>query len=259
MLGFWQEAVADRAILALSQAFTQTALVIRDGVRHEIPAEAVVPGDHHPSQRRRTRRRPTDGSSTAASLEVDESALTGESFPVAKETASVAAATPLADRTSMVYAGTAMTRGSARALVCATGPTHRARRDRDPYGDAQGADNAAMTRRLARLARQMVALGIAITVVLGARDPRCEAATRDEAFLTAVAVAVAAVPEGLAATVTAALAFGARAMARRGAIVRRLAAIETIGETTVICTDKTGTLTENEIRVPRAATLSGRD
>ena len=246
VLGFWQEAVADRAILALSQAFTQSALVIRDGVEAQIPAEAVVPGDI--IRVSAGERVPADARLfDSTSLDVDESALTGESFPVAKETASVAAATPLADRTSMVYAGTAITRGSALCLVSATGPTTELGAIEILTATAR-APTTPMTRQLARLARQMVVLGIAITVLLGALilarggDP-------DEAFLTAVAVAVAAVPEGLAATVTVALALGARAMASRGAIVRRLAAIETIGETTVICTDKTGTLTENQIRV----------
>jgi Ca2+-transporting ATPase len=178
---------------------------------------------------------------------VDESALTGESLPVSKETAAVPLGTTLAERRSMIYAGTVVTRGRARALVCATGP-------RSEVGTIQQLAAAAkapptpLIRRLARLARHMVVAGVAITVGLAA-VMLARGSDWNDAFLTAVAVAVAAVPEGLAATVTAALALGARAMAGRGAIVRRLAAIETLGETTVICTDKTGTLTENAVRV----------
>jgi Ca2+-transporting ATPase len=253
-LGFWQEAGAERAILALSQAFTKTALVVRDGVAAELPGDLVVPGDLLIV--REGDRVAADARLVEASaVEVDESALTGESLPVEKQVEAVGASTPLAERASMLFAGTAVTRGRGRALVYATG-------SRTEMGSIEvlaaraKAPPTPLTRRLGRLARQMVALGVAITIVLGALI-LLRGGAWDEAFLTSVAVAVAAVPEGLAAIVTAALAFGARAMARRGALVRRLAAIETLGETTVICTDKTGTLTENEIRVAALRTADG--
>jgi Ca2+-transporting ATPase len=246
VLGFWQEAGAERAVRALSQAFTRTALVVRDGVERSIPAEEVVPGDV--AVVGEGDRVPADARVLEArSLEVDESALTGESLPVTKRAEPVAGDAPLAERASMLYAGSGVTRGRGRALVCATGAETELGRIEVLAAGAQPPPTP-LTQRLGRLARQMVVLGVAITLALGgamlARGEPLHAA-----FLTAVAVAVAAVPEGLAATVTAALALGARAMARRGAIVRRLAAIETLGETTVICTDKTGTLTENRIRV----------
>jgi Ca2+-transporting ATPase len=256
MLGFWQEAGAERAILALSQAFTKTALVIRDGVATELPGNDVVPGDVllvHAGDRVAADARVVD----ANAVEVDESALTGESLPVAKQMEAVDPETPLAERASMIFAGTAVTRGSGRALVCGTG-------SRTEMGAIEvlaaraKAPPTPLTRRLARLARQMVALGVTITIVLSALI-LLRGSAWDDAFLTSVAVAVAAVPEGLAAIVTAALAFGARAMAQRGALVRRLAAIETLGETTVICTDKTGTLTENEIRVAALRSAPGVD
>jgi len=255
-IGFWQEAAAERAILALSEAFAPRALVVRDGSEVEISAEEVVPGDLLLV---------SAGDRVAADarlvhttlLEVDESALTGESLPVAKQLEALAAETLLADRTSMVFAGTGVTRGGGRALVCATGP-------RTEVGSIELLAETAkppptpLTLQLGRLARQMVVLAVAITIVLGGAI-LAWGGDWDEAFLTAVAVAVAAVPEGLAATVTAALALGARAMARRGALVRQLRAIETLGETTVICTDKTGTLTENEIRVAGLRPAHGVD
>ena len=254
LLGFWQEAGAERAILALSQAFTKTALVVRDGAVTELPGDDVVPGDLllvRAGDRVAADARLVD----AHALEVDESALTGESLPVAKQVEAVAARTPLAERESMIFAGTAVTQGSAQALVCGTG-TRTEMGAIEVLAARAKAPPTPLTRRLARLARQMVALGITITIVLGALI-LVRGGAWDDAFLTAVAVAVAAVPEGLAAIVTAALAFGARAMAQRGALVRRLAAIETLGETTVICTDKTGTLTENEIRVAALRAAGG--
>ena len=188
---------------------------------------------------------------------MDESALTGESLPVAKQVEAVDVGTPLAERGSMIFAGTAVTQGSAQALVCGTG-TRTEMGAIEVLAARAKAPPTPLTLRLARLARQMVALGITITIVLSALI-LLRGGAWDDAFLTSVAVAVAAVPEGLAAIVTAALAFGARAMAQRGALVRRLAAIETLGETTVICTDKTGTLTENEIRVAALRSAGGVD
>jgi calcium-translocating P-type ATPase len=245
-LGFWQDVSAERAILALSETFTQEAVVIRDGAVAKIAAENVVPGDLlliGEGERIAADGRLVD----EHGLEVDESALTGESLPVTKHDHALPAETPLAERTSMVYAGSAVTRGRARILVCATGAATELGTIEALAATAKPPPTP-LTRRLSRLARQMVIAGVAVTVLLaGAMLVRGEPLL--EAFLVGVAVAVAAVPEGLAATVTAALALGARAMARRGAIVRRLEAIETLGETTVICTDKTGTLTENRISV----------
>ena len=200
---------------------------------------------------------PTRGVVEASSLEVDESALTGESLPVAKQIEPVDVDTPLAERASMIFAGTGVTRGHAEALVCETGPRTQLGEIETLAATAK-APPTPLTLRLGRLARQMVVAGIAITVVLAGLI-LVRGGTWDDAFLTGVAVAVAAVPEGLAAIVTAALALGARAMARRGAIVRRLEAIETLGETTVICTDKTGTLTENQIRVAALRPADGID
>ena len=256
LLGFWQEVSAERAVRSLSQSFTQTAHVVRSGREVAVDADAVVPGDLLVVG---------EGDRVAAdarlvsaqALEVDESALTGESLPVAKHALAVAAATPLAERTSMLYAGSAATRGRGHALVCATGALTQ-------LGDIERLTAAArppttpLELRLGRLARQMVVLGVALTLTLaGLLLWRGEPA--HEAFLLGVAVAVAAVPEGLAATVTAALALGGRAMARRGAIVRRLEAIETLGETTVICSDKTGTLTQNLIHVAALHPAPGFD
>jgi Ca2+-transporting ATPase len=256
VLGFWQEMSAEQAVRSLSLALSPTARVLRSGRERAVDAESVVPGDLLVIG---------EGDRVAAdarlvsayALEVDEAALTGESLPVAKHPLAVAAETPLAERSSMVYAGTAVTRGRAHALVCSTGGSTQ-------LGDIERLTATArppatpLERRLARLARQMVVLGVLVTVTLaGLLILRGEAV--HEAFLLGVAVAVAAVPEGLAATVTAALALGGRAMASRGAIVRRLEAIETLGETTVICSDKTGTLTQNRIRVAALRPADGFD
>jgi Ca2+-transporting ATPase len=246
VLGFWQEAGAERAILALSTAFSQSALVVRDGAEAEIDAAEVVPGDVLLVQA--GDRVAADARIVATNgLDVDESALTGESLPAAKTARPVPEQAPLAERASMLYAGTGVTRGAARAVVTDTGSRTELGRI-ETLAAAAKAPTTPLTRRLGALAQQMVVVGVAVTLVLGAIIVVRGGAWND-AFLTSVAVAVAAVPEGLAATVTAALALGARAMAKRGAIVRRLSAIETLGETTEICTDKTGTLTQNEIRV----------
>ena len=151
----------------------------------------------------------------------------------------------------------AVTRGRGHVLVSATGPETEIGQIETLAAGAK-APPTPLARRLGRLARQMVVAGVVITVLLSAAM-LMRGEPLHEAFLVGVAVAVAAVPEGLAAIVTAALALGARAMARRGAIVRRLEAIETLGETSVICTDKTGTLTENSIRLAAMRPAAGVD
>ncbi len=256
VLGFWQEAIAERAILALSQAFTQSAIVVRGGLVTEISAEQVVPGDLLLV---------TEGERVAADarvleargLELDESALTGESLPIAKQLEPVEPSTPLAERSSMLYAGSGVSRGHGQALVCATGAATELGAIEALAASAKPPPTP-LNRRLARLTRQMVVIGIVLTIALGGAM-LLQGEPLHSAFLVGVAVAVAAVPEGLAATVTASLALGARALARRGAIVRRLDAVETLGEMTVVCTDKTGTLTENQIRVAALRPARGAD
>jgi calcium-translocating P-type ATPase len=254
-LGFVQEAKAERALRALREQAVTRASVIRGGREWTLASAALVPGDL--VTLREGDRVPADGRLVRAEgLETDESALTGESLPVGKDVAPASADAPLAERWSMVYAGTGVTRGRGAALLTATGSqtelgrvvslSERTKRPATP-----------LERRLGSLARVLVVTGILIAVVLtGVLVARGEPLR--EAFLIAVAVAVAAVPEGLAATVTIALALGAHAMAARHAIVRRLAAIETLGQTTVICTDKTGTLTENRLRVAAILPAAGR-
>ena len=246
VLGFAQEARAERAVLALRGGLAERARVVRAGREREIPVEDVVRGDVVVV--REGDKVPADGRvATAERLDLDESALTGESAPVAKGTAAVDADAPLAERASMVFAGTAVTRGRATVLVTATSPETEIGRIAELTETARPPATP-LQRRLAALARWMVLFGVGVTVVLAAAL-YAQGSSAHEAFLVGVAVAVATVPEGLAATVTIALSLGAQAMAARGAIARRLAAVETLGSATVIATDKTGTLTENRLRV----------
>jgi calcium-translocating P-type ATPase len=254
LLGFAQEARAERAVLALRGTFDERARVLRDGSEREIPASEVVRGDVVVV--REGDKVPADGRvASPERLEVDESALTGESLPVAKGRAPADARAPLAERASMVFAGTAVTRGRAFVVVTAAGAQTEIGRIAELTAAAR-APATPLQRRLAGLAQWMVVLGVVVTVVLaGALLARGSSA--HEAFLVGVAVAVATVPEGLAATVTIALSLGAQAMADRGAIARRLAAVETLGSATVIATDKTGTLTQNRLRVVGLAPATG--
>ena len=201
---------------------------------------------------------PADGRLVAAAgLAVDESALTGESVPVDRSVEPVAVDAALGDRTSMAHAGTAVTRGRGRMLVTATG-------DATELGRIAGLTASAkppatpLQRRVGALARLMAVFGVLVTLSLGGAM-LARGSSIEDAFLVGVSVAVAAVPEGLAATVTIALALGARTMAERGAIVRRLTAVETLGSATVIATDKTGTLTENKLGLADARPAPGRD
>jgi len=234
VFAFAQEYRAERASEALRRVLPQTARVRRDGEEREIPAEELVPGDVVILE-------PGDRVSADAEvlarheLRVDNSTLTGESRPVEPE--------------RLVYAGTHVARGTAEAVVVGTGMatefgriaelTQRAKDDPSPL--------ELELRRVTRLvALVSFGLGSLFFVVAGFLGMGLE-----ERFVFAIGVTVANVPEGLLPTVTLALALGTQRMARRNALVRRLSSVETLGETTVICTDKTGTLTENEMTVER--------
>ena len=255
VLGFYQEAAAERAITSLRKGFPRRASVVRDGRELQVAADELVvgdvvalrEGDAVPADARILR---------ARGIEVDESTLTGESLPVEKDAAAVDEATPLADRRSMVFAGTGVTRGRAQVAVTATGMATELGRIAQLAGAAVSPPTP-LQARLGRLARVLAVVGVGLTIALAAAM-LAQGSSLHEAFLTGVSVAVAAVPEGLLATVTIALALGAGEMARRGAIVRRLAAIETIGEVTSACVDKTGTLTENRMRVAAVRPAAGR-
>ena len=256
VLGFTLEAGAEREVLALHASLELEATVVRGGEERVLPAAELVPGDVLVV--REGDRVPADARLVHThGLEVDESLLTGESVPVEKGPLPVAGDAPLAERAPILYSGTGVTRGSATAVVLATGSSTEQGMIAQLVEEAERPPTPLQV-RLGSLARLLVAVGVAVTLVLtGAMLARGEPV--HDAFLVGVSVAVAAVPEGLAAILTIALALGSTAMARRRAIVRTLAAIETVGEATVICADKTGTLTENRMRLERVEAAEGHD
>jgi calcium-translocating P-type ATPase len=245
-IGFVQEWKAGRAIYALAALVPERATVLRDGARTQIDADAIVPGDI--VELRRGERVPADARVLAArGLEVDESPLTGESMPVGKAPATVPDDAPVADRASIVHGGTLITAGTGTAVVVLTGDHTELGRISALMRHTEGVETP-LTRGLAGVARLLSALicGIAallLAVALARGYPFVEA------VLAAVSLAVAAIPEGLPAIVTIALAAGVQRMADRRAVIRHLPAVETLGSTTVICTDKTGTLTQNRMTV----------
>jgi calcium-translocating P-type ATPase len=254
-LGFFEEASAERAVLALRESIQQWANVVRDGREQRVPVRDLVCGDVLVV--REGEGVPADARvAEAEGLAVDESLLTGESLPVEKRVDGVPPNTSLAERATMIFAGTAVTRGRGRAIVTATGSSTQlgtiaalVSRAKPPATPLQ--------LRVGGLARIMVVVGVFVTILLTCAMIARGSSLQD-AFLVGVAVAVAAVPEGLAATVTIALALGAREMAKQGAIVQRLAAVETLGSATVVASDKTGTLTENRLRVAAVAPVRGK-
>ena len=231
------------------------AQVIRGGEEREIPAAELVPGDVVVIAA--GARVPADGRvAEAARLLVEEAALTGESLAVAKATDPVAdPVAPLGDRADMAFMGTTITDGRGRLIVTATG----ARTEMGKIGaliDEAGTRDTPLERKLAQLGQALVGVVLALCAVIVVAG-----FLRGHAFLpmleVGISLAIAAVPEGLPAVATMTLAMGMQRMARMRALVRRLPAVETLGSTTVICTDKTGTLTRNEMTV-RAFVLEGR-
>ena len=246
LIGYWQEAKAEGALAALARSVATPVTVRRGGLRKQLDAGQLVPGDivmlaagdRIPADLRMLQQH---------ELQTDDSMLTGESQPVRKHAAPLHADTELAERSNMAWAGTTVVAGQGSGLVIATG-------DHTETGRIAGLIAAApdlvtpLTRKMVRFSNWLLwAIGglAALTFAVGL----ARGETAFAMFMAAVALAVGAIPEGLPAAVTVTLAIGVARMARRKAIIRHLPAVETLGSTTVICSDKTGTLTENAMTV----------
>jgi P-type Ca2+ transporter type 2C len=251
ILGFVQESRAEQSVRALMALAAPEATVLRDGERQRVAARDIVPGDIFLVEA--GDRIPADARLVeVANLQTDEAALTGESMPVAKNPLPVGPDTTLGDRLNMLFAGTIATYGRARAVVVATGTQTEMGRIAG-FLEAAEKEATPLQQELDRTGKRLSAAMLAICAVVFAAG-LLNAATLSinvilGLFLFAVALAVAAIPEALPAIVTIGLSLGVRRMAAANAIVRRLPAIETLGATTVICSDKTGTLTRNEMTV----------
>ncbi len=254
LLGFAQEWRAEEALAALKRMMTVSARVVRDGQEQVIDARLLVPGDV--ITLRTGEKVPADARLIETSnFRTDESLLTGESAEVDKRAEPDHPSAPLAERFNHAFMSTVVAHGFARAEVVATGMrTEIGRIAR--LTEALGEEKTPLQAKLAVLGRQLGGLALTVAAVILAVGLAAGHSLL-EMFLTAVALAVAAVPEGLPAVVTLTLAIGVRSMARRHALVRRLSATEALGATTIICTDKTGTLTENEMTVTSVWTASG--
>ena len=245
IIGFIQEGKAEAAIAAVRAMLALRATVVRDGERQTIDAAELVPGDVVLLES--GDRVPADLRVLAAhNLRTEESALTGESLPVDKSPGTVAAAAPVGDRSGMAYSGTLVVYGQGRAAVVATGSETELGRIGALVGQAPSLATP-LTQRLDHFARQLTWVILVIGAAAFAYALLITGMEAFDAFLAIVGFAVAAIPEGMPAVVTIVLAIGTRAMADNKAIVRRLPAVETLGSVSVIGTDKTGTLTRNEM------------
>jgi Ca2+-transporting ATPase len=255
VLGFVQERHADQSLQALRRLETPKTTVLRDGIVQSIPKAHLVPGDvveieageFIPADLRLV---------SSSSFQVQEAALTGESLPVEKAHADVLPTeTPLAERRNMAYMGTSATTGRARGVVTATGLRTELGRVHSLLQSAKP-EPTPLQKRLEHLGRVLVFVSLALVALIFILH-LVRGGSLFEAFMTSVSLAVAAIPEGMPAVVTLALAVGLQQMAKRHALVRKLASVETLGSVTVICSDKTGTLTRNEMTV-REIHVGGR-
>jgi len=256
VLGFVQEFRAERALDALTRMLAPTINVLRGGVEQRIPSRELVPGDVlvlEAGDRIAADARLVE----AHSLKCDEAPLTGESFPVEKSLEPLAADAPVADRHNLVFTGTTVAYGRGKAIVTATAMNTEFGRIAEQVS-AVGTGKSPLEKRTAEIGRwlgliALVVCGIAIVVSLARAwmGGQLNVGLLMTMTMFAIALAVAAVPEALAAIVTGALAVGMHEMAKRNALVRRMPAVETLGCTTVICTDKTGTLTKGEMTARR--------
>ena len=248
VIGFVQEGKALSALAALSRALTTTAMVLRAGEKQQIDARELVPGDvvllasgdKVPADMRLLHVR---------NLQIDESALTGESLPVEKRSGELAHDVVLAERHNMAYSSTLVTYGTGVGVVTGTGDDTEIGRISELIASAEVLATP-LTRKIARFSHVLlyaILVLAGLTFVVGL----WHGGSAVDMFMAAVALAVAMIPEGLPAVLTITLAIGVARMAKRHAIIRHLPAVETLGSTTVICSDKTGTLTRNEMTVQR--------
>ncbi len=253
-LGYVEERRAELSVRGLRELVPQRAAVIRGGVRTGLDPGGIVVGDV--VTLRAGDRVPADGRLLATThLETDESTLSGESLPVSKQAEPPARRdAPLPERPTMAFAGTTVTRGTGRLVATATATATEIGRI---AGEAQAeAPVSPLRERLSSFAAVLLWAALAVCAAVGALAA-AYGESIGQSFLIGVSLAVAAVPEGLPVVVTVVLAIGVRRMAERGAIVRRLLAVETLGSATVICSDKTGTLTENRMSVTRVFLCEG--
>jgi Ca2+-transporting ATPase len=257
VLGFWQEFRSERIVSALKRMMVPSCSVVRDGVVVKANSEDVVPGDILVIEE--GDRVVADGRIVEAySLETYEAALTGESTPVQKRPNPLPAETPLPDRTNMVYSGTTVARGKGRAIVVATGMNTEFGKITKEVMEIEE-ERPPLERRMNEVAKNLGKIVIALVAVivlidLGEFAFLGQPITGEvfiKIFMFAVSLAVAAVPEALPAIVTSTLAVGMWILAKRNAVVRSMAAVETLGSTEVICSDKTGTITLGEMVVRR--------
>lgn len=254
IIGFIQEYRAGKAIEALAAMIPEAATVLRDGQSISLAADGLVPGDLVTLQ---------SGDKVPADLRlikvknllVEEAALTGESLPVAKKTDAVHADAPLGDRIGMIYSGTLVIQGTATGVVVATGNSTELGRINALLNQTAQLETP-LTKQLARVSSGITIAVVVVVAILIGFGIWIKDAQAGEALMVAVSLAVAAIPEGLPAVITICLAIGVRRMADRHAVVRHLPAVETLGSTSVICSDKTGTLTRNEMTV-QVAWLQG--
>lgn len=252
LIGFIQEGKAEKALEAIRHMLSLHASVLRDGVRHSLPAEELVPGDivlleagdKVPADLRLIK---------VHNLQIQEAILTGESVPVEKNVKPVTEEAALGDRLCMAYSGTLVTAGQGRGIVVGTGAATEIGRISGMISDVQTLTTP-LVRQMGIFARWLTVFILLIVGLLLAYGYFVAHHDFTDLFLVLVALAVAAIPEGLPAILTITLAIGVQTMAKRNAIVRRLPAIETLGSVSVIGTDKTGTLTRNEMMVASVAT-----
>ena len=255
IIGFIQEGRAERALEAIRGMIDPHAAVIRDGERLDVAAEDIVPGDlvllepgtRVPADLRLVR---------ARNLRIDEAALTGESLPVDKGINPVPPDAALADRTSMAFSGTFIANGTATGVAVATGPHSELGRISALVGTVEKLTTP-LIRQMDRFARLLTVLILAVCAAVFAFAVYMRDYPWPDAFMVVIGLAVSAIPEGLPAVMTIALAIGVQRMAARNAIIRRLPAVETLGSVSVICSDKTGTLTRNEMTVRSVLTAGG--